>query len=158
MQITRINSAKTEILFNTGDSQQISSKNTHNSNNITVLPSYEVAFTALAKITPATKMKMYAEKILNNLHENQKVHITADSKYLPFMNILSETAYKKGSGKVQYKIMEPEFEALKSKYNITESFDFEQAEKEALKKENAIFLKRFMISSKLAQKKYSKKG
>ena len=110
MQITRINSAKTEILFNTGDSQQISSKNTHNSNNITVLPSYEVAFTALAKITPATKMKMYAEKILNNLHENQKVHITADSKYLPFMNILSETAYKKGSGKVQYKIIEPEFE------------------------------------------------
>lgn len=140
MQITRINSAKTELLFNTGNSQQISSKNTDNSKNITVLPSYEVAFTALAKITPATKMKMYAEKILNNLHENQKVHITADAKYLPFMNILSETAYKKGSGKVQYKIIEPEFEALKSKYNITESFDFEQAEKEALKKENAIFL------------------
>ena len=61
MQITRINSAKTEILLNTGNTQQISSKNTHSSNNITVLPSYEVAFTALAKITPATKMKMYAE-------------------------------------------------------------------------------------------------
>lgn len=140
MQVTRINSALINTKFNTIQVQQGNNNNTFQQNNTMVLPSYGVSFTALAKITPTTKMRMYAEKLLSNLQENQKVHITADSKYLPFMNILSETAYKKGSGKVQYKILEPEIEALKSKYNITEHFDFEIAQKEALQKENAMFL------------------
>lgn len=98
-----------------------------------------VSFSGLVKISPNTKMRMYAEQLLTNLKENQKVFITADSKYLPFMNILSETAYKKGSGKVQYQILEPELEALKKKYNITEDFDYKKTQKETLKGANALF-------------------
>ena len=100
-----------------------------------------VSFSGLVKITPNTKMRMYAEQLLTNLKENQKVYITADSKYLPFMNILSETAYKKGSDKVQYQVLEPELEALKKKYNITEDFDYKKTQKETLKGANALFFK-----------------
>lgn len=102
-----------------------------------------VSFTSLRSLTPNQKMKTYALQLLkeNSFKENKKIHIIAESKYLPFANVLSETAYKKGSGNISMKIVEPELEALKKKYNIKETFDYEKENLDDLKKQNAIILK-----------------
>jgi len=94
------------------------------------------------KSTPDEKMAVYAVKFLDEigLKENQPLHITADSKYVPFLKVLTEEAYKKGSGKVYLKVVEPEIEALKKKYNITEDFDFKKEAKEELESEDAKFV------------------
>ncbi len=85
-----------------------------------------VSFTG--SVTPADKMEVYAIKLLeeSGLQENQPVYIEADSKYLPFMNVLAQEAYKKGSGLVKLDVKEPELEKLKQKYNITEEFDYKK--------------------------------
>lgn len=102
-----------------------------------------VSFTSLHNLTPNQKMKTYALQLLkdNAFKENRKIHIIAESKYLPFMNVLSETAYKKGSGNISMKVIEPELEALKKKHNIKETFDFEKENLEELKQQNAIILR-----------------
>jgi len=89
------------------------------------------------------KMTNYAVKLLedNKLKENQKIYITSDSTYLPFINILTAEAYKKGSGLIRQNIKEPEIEALKKKYNIKEEFNYQKQEREEFKKANALFLK-----------------
>lgn len=86
------------------------------------------------------KMTTYAIELLknNNLKKEQEIFIKADSHYLPFMEILSKEAYKIGSGLVILEVIEPEIEALKEKYNITEEFDFKKAQFTALKDNGAI--------------------
>lgn len=88
-----------------------------------------VVFTG--SITPSDKMAVYATQLLteSGLKENQPVYLEADSKYLPFMNVLAQEAYKKGSGYVKVVAKEPELEALKKKYNITEEFDYKKQER-----------------------------
>lgn len=102
-----------------------------------------VSFTSLHNLTPNQKMTTYALQLLkeNGFKEDRKIHIIAESKYLPFMNILSEISYKKGSGNISMNVLEPELEALKKKYNIKGSFDFEKENLKELKKQNAIILK-----------------
>lgn len=138
---------KVSAINKTQNNQKISIKRMKktNQNNFTreqegVLQTNSVAFKALAKVTPNTKMKMFAETLLSGLKENQKVYMRAESKFVPFMNILSELAYKKGSGKVEYKVLEPELENLKEKYNIKEEFEYQKAIREDLQKSNALFL------------------
>lgn len=102
-----------------------------------------VSFTSREKtITPQEKMRNYAIELLEekDLQKGQKLHITAESKYLPFVDVLSEEAYKRGSGLVFYNIIEPEIEELKSKYGITEDFDYKKTEISDLKKNNALFI------------------
>lgn len=102
------------------------------------LKSDTVSFTG--SVTPSDKMEVYAVKLLqeSGLKENQPVYIEADSKYLPFMNILAREAYKKGSGMVKVDAKEPELEKLKQKYNITEEFDYKKQERKEF--ENALKL------------------
>lgn len=102
------------------------------------LKSDTVSFTG--SVTPSDKMEVYAVRLLEEagLKEDQPVYIEADSKYLPFMNILAKEAYKKGSGIVKLDVKEPELEKLKQKYNITEEFDYKKQERKEL--ENALKL------------------
>lgn len=102
-----------------------------------------VSFTSNNKpLSPQEKMQNYAIELLEelNLQKGQRLHITAESKYLPFVDILSAEAYKMGSGLVFYNIIEPELEELKSKYSITEDFDYKRKEINDLKKNNALFI------------------
>lgn len=101
-----------------------------------------ISFKSKNQITPKQKMEIHANKILkeNNFKENQKIHIKAESKYLPFLNVLSEEAYKKNAGLISYEIINPNIEKLKKKYNITEEFDYKKQERSELKASNALFL------------------
>ena len=131
-------------------SNNISNNNMHKNRQISAfglkmseaIKSDIVSFTSNVKYSSAEKLTNYAVKILeeNGLKENQKVHITGNSKYLPLMNALSAEAYKKGSGLVSYRVIEPEMEALKKKYNIFETFDFEKKEINDLKESKALFI------------------
>ena len=87
-----------------------------------------ISFTG--SITPTDKMQVYATTLLekSGLKQDQPVYIEADSKYLPFMNVLAQEAYKKGSGYVKIVAKEPELEKLKEKYNITAKFDYQKEE------------------------------
>ena len=93
-------------------------------------------------MTAEEKMNSYAIRILdkNNLKKGQKIYITSDSNYLPFVDVLTKEAYKKGSGLIVQKIVEPEIEALKKKYNIKEEFDYKKTELNEFKKDGALFL------------------
>ncbi|MCM1264584.1 MAG: aminopeptidase [Candidatus Gastranaerophilales bacterium] len=97
-----------------------------------------ISFTG--SVTPSDKMSVYAIELLteSKLKENQPVYIEADSKYLPFMNILAQEAYKKGSGYVKIVAKEPELENLKRKYHIKEEFDYKKQERKEF--ENALKL------------------
>ena len=94
-----------------------------------ILKSDTVSFTGSVK--PSDKMAVYATKLLaeSGLKEDQPVYLEADAKYLPFMNVLAQEAYKKGSGYVKIVAKEPELENLKKKYNITEEFDYKKQER-----------------------------
>lgn len=94
------------------------------------------------KISPKQKMSIYAVKLLKecNLQENQSLYIKADSKYLLFIDILEQEAYKKGAGLIHSEIVEPEIEALKKKYNITQKADYRNEREQEFKDRNAIFL------------------
>lgn len=133
--------------------QNISNYNVYNSRNENYsnfgikmknpIKSDTVSFTSREKqLTPQEKMRCYAIELLdkNDLQKGQKLHITAESKYLPFVDVLSAEAYKRGSGLVFYNIIEPEIEELKSKYDITEDFDYKKTEISDLKKNNALFI------------------
>ena len=87
-----------------------------------------VTFTG--NVTPIDKMRVYATTLIekSGLKQDQPVYIEADSKYLPFMNVLAQEAYKKGSGYVKIVAKEPELEKLKEKYNITAKFDYKKEE------------------------------
>ncbi len=124
-----------------------------NNKNITALYSSEfrtntlktdsVSFLGRPRLTSQQKMTNYARKFLKeiDLKPNQPLHIKAESKYVPFLRILTEEAYKKNSGKVIVKVIEPELEALKKKYKITESFKSTKQAKKELEDEGAIFVK-----------------
>lgn len=102
-----------------------------------------ISFSArLPQIDPKQKMRLYAVNLIKQigLKEDQPIHITAESKYVPFLRIFSEEAYKNGSGKISFEIIEPEIEALKKKYNITEDFDYKKELIEKLKEKGALFL------------------
>lgn len=101
-----------------------------------------VSFSGRAQMLPKEKLTNLAKSILesNNLQAGQKLYITGLSAFLPFLDILTEEAYKMDSGLISFKVIEPELEALKEKYNITEEFDYIIKEREDYKKANALFL------------------
>lgn len=102
-----------------------------------------VSFTGKAeKSNPKEKMAVFAVNFLDQvgLKEDQPLHITAESKYVPFLRVLTEEAYKKGSGKVSFTIVEPELETLKKKYSITEDFDYKKEAKKELEDKGAMFI------------------
>lgn len=103
-----------------------------------------LSFTArLPKLPPAERMAAYAVKLLEEvgLKEDQPLHITAESKYVPFLRVITEEAYKKGSGKISLKIVEPELEALKQKYNIVEEFDWQKEARQEIEDSGALKIK-----------------
>ena len=103
-----------------------------------------VSFSGKAqKASPEERMALYAVKFLDEigLKEDQPLQITADSKYVPFLRVLSEEAYKNGSGRISIKVVEPELEALKKKYGVTEEFDYKKAAIKELEDEGALFVK-----------------
>lgn len=102
-----------------------------------------ISFSGISpKISPNKKMACFARKFLKeiDLKKNQPIHVSAESKYVPFLRIFAEEAYKKGSGEVSFKIVEPEIEALKKKYNITKDFDYKSEEIKELKNNGAAFV------------------
>jgi len=88
------------------------------------------------------KLRVFAQKYLNEigLKPSQPLHITAESKYVPFLRIITEEAYKKDSGDVVVKVVEPEIEALKKKYKIKHDFEYKQLSKKELEEDGAIFV------------------
>lgn len=125
----------------------------NNNNNMTPLYSSEfrmntlkadsVTFMGRPRLTSEQKMTRYARQFLKEigLKPNKPLCITAESKYVPFLRILTEEAYKKDSGNVIVKVVEPELEALEKKYKITESFESSKQAKQELVNEGAIFVK-----------------
>lgn len=101
-----------------------------------------VSFSARPKLPPRERMAAYAVKLLEKLglKDNQPVRIVAESKHVPFLRIMTEEAYKKGSGKVSIKVIEPELEALKAKHGITEVFDYEKEAEQEFIDEGALFV------------------
>ncbi|MBE7711426.1 MAG: aminopeptidase [Cyanobacteria bacterium SIG31] len=101
-----------------------------------------VSFKARRLSTPVEKrMSDYAIKMLQGakLKNGQQVYIKGASYYLPFMEILSREAYKNHSGLVQLDVLEESLEALKKKYNKTQTLDYEKEKIEELKKAGALF-------------------
>lgn len=101
-----------------------------------------VTFKAVPKLSATDRMAEVALEILdkNNFRKGQKLFITGDSNFLPFIEILAAEAYKKGSGLITYNILEPEIEALKKKYKILEEFDYKKSQIAELKASGALFL------------------
>jgi len=124
--------------------QHMSQPNLYNLKMQQALKVDAICFTGKSKNTsPGERMRNFAIDYLNEigLKENQPLNITADSKYVPFLKILTEEAYKKGSGNVSFKVVEPEIEALKKKYNITEDFDYKKEAQQELEDAGALFIK-----------------
>lgn len=93
--------------------------------------------------TPEAKMLDAVAKILDeevNLQPGQPIYVTADKTHVPFLKILAEEAYKKGSGAVVVNIVEPELDAMKAKYCKEPDFAFIEKEKKDLKENGAAFL------------------
>ena len=102
----------------------------------------KVSFEARRLSTPVEKrMTDCAIKMLQDagLKNGQQVYIKGASYYLPFMEILSREAYKRHSGLVQLDVLEEALEALKKKYNKTQTLDYEKEKIEALEKAGALF-------------------
>ena len=139
---------KNTVSNNNGAKEIANNKNNSKTNAFGIkmnapLKSDVVSFSGKAQdSTPREKMEVYAVKFLDEigLKEDQPLQITADSKYVPFLRVLSEEAYKKGSGRIAMKIVEPEIEALKKKYEITEEFDYKKEAKKELENDGAIFV------------------
>lgn len=73
--------------------------------------------------TGETKMINAINKILDSqvkLKPGQPLIVEADRDFIPFAELLQQEAYKKDSGYVNIKIVEPKLEALKQKYNGTD--------------------------------------
>lgn len=103
-----------------------------------------ISFSArVPKLPPKERMTQYAVKFLENigLKEHQPLRVEAESKYVPFLRVLAEEAYKKGSGQLSFNVLEPELEILKSKYGIIEKFDYQKEAIIELKNAGAQFLK-----------------
>lgn len=103
-----------------------------------------VSFSArIPKLSVQERMTNYAIKFLNEigLKEDQPLQITASSKHIPFLKVVTDEAYKKGSGRVSLKVVEPEIEALRKKYNITETFNYKKEAQKELEAEGALFIK-----------------
>lgn len=86
-----------------------------------------VSFEARRLSTPVEKrMTDCAIQMLKNagLKKGQQVYIKGASYYLPFMEILSREAYKNHSGLVQLDVLEESLEALKKKYNKTQTLEY----------------------------------
>lgn len=103
-----------------------------------------VSFSAkLPKTLPNDRMAYYAVNLIKKfkLKENQQLFITAESKYLPFLKILTEEAYKNGSGLVSLNIIEPELQILRKKYKISDHFEFQKNIRNELKENGTKFIK-----------------
>lgn len=84
------------------------------------------------------KVNAYAYVLLSKankgkpLRQGQSLKITVDSQYLPVARKVVEAAYKTfKSGRVSVKVVEPELEALKKKYGITEKFESTEVARQA---------------------------
>lgn len=97
----------------------------------------------ILKLPPKERMTAFAIKFLEEikLKEDQPLHITAESKHVPFLKVMADEAYKKGSGRISMEVIEPEIEALKKKYGITETFDYKKEARKELEDEGALFVK-----------------
>lgn len=139
--IMRINSI-TAVNFNLKNNAAKSTKSYFISNQI--MSNDSVSFTSRAISLSATeKLTTFALDYLKQkgFHEGQKILLTGESKYLPVMNTICAEAYKQGSGRIKYKVIEPELESLKKKYNVTnEIFDYEKKEIQDLENDGALFI------------------
>lgn len=94
--------------------------------------------------TPEERMVDYIQAIFTdivNLQPGQPLRIEAPSEYLPFVRLMVEEAYKNfGSGRVSVKLIEPELEALKRKYDITSDFRYKELGIEELRRRGAAFV------------------
>ena len=101
-----------------------------------------VSFEARRLSTPVEKrMTDCAIQMLKNagLKKGQQVYIKGASYYLPFMEILSREAYKNHSGLVQLDVLEESLEALKKKYNKTQTLEYTKQKIEELEQDGALF-------------------
>lgn len=83
--------------------------------------------------TPREKMIAYIRAMFTedpSLGRGRPLRIVADSKYLPFVRLMVEEAYRNfNAGKVFVRLIEPEVEALKKKYGIGDAdFDYRTIE------------------------------
>lgn len=94
----------------------------------------------LPKLPARERMVNYAQKLLTEmgLKEEQPLRVSAESKYLPFLRVLTEESYKKNSGVVSLDIINPELKALREKYKITELFDYQKEFLREAKEEGAL--------------------
>ena len=102
----------------------------------------EISFEARRLSTPVEKrMTDCAIQMLKNagLKKGQQVYINGASYYLPFMEILSREAYKNHSGLVQLDVLEESLEALKKKYNKTQTLEYTKQKIEELEQDGALF-------------------
>lgn len=92
--------------------------------------------------TPNAKMRNYAQMYLKEigLKKGQALHVTAESRHVPFIRVLEEEAYKMGSGNVVRKTIEPEFEALKKKHGIIDDFAYKALQIKELEDKGALFV------------------
>ena len=101
-----------------------------------------LSFEARRLSTPVEKrMSDCAIKMLQDagLKKGQQVYIKGSSFYLPFMEVLSKEAYKSHSGLVHMDVLEEPLEALKKKYNKTQTLEYEREKIKELKKAEALF-------------------
>lgn len=138
MRISRISYTNyTRPLFKSNKNQNNNFIAKNNSQSIDT-----VSFNGVTKMKPNTveRMTTYAVELLNSsgLKKGQGIYIKAESSYLPFMEVLSKEAYKLGSGLVILNVLEPELEALKQKYGISEEFDYKRFQLAQAKENNAL--------------------
>ena len=101
-----------------------------------------LSFEARRLSTPVEKrMSDCAIKMLQDagLKKGQQVYIKGLSFYLPFMEVLSKEAYKSHSGLVHMDVLEEPLEALKKKYNKTQTLEYEREKIKELEKAEALF-------------------
>lgn len=102
-----------------------------------------IRFSGKKQPTAEQKLAAYAMELLTQaqVKPGQKVSITANSINLPLVRKMVEAAYRDfKSGVVSVSLKEPQLEALKTKYGITEQFDFVALKNAGLKAQGAAFL------------------
>lgn len=89
------------------------------------------------------KMRVAAVDILDNdikLKEGQRVAVTADKTYIPFLTVFAEEAYKKGASDVDITLVEKDLDDLYSKYCKEPDYDFKKKIIEYNKDKGAAFI------------------
>ncbi len=113
--------------------------------NLVSIPSSNVASLNQGQLkSTEDKMLNYIHNVFTNvikLRPSQPLRIEARSEYLPLIRLMVEEAYKTyHSGGVSVKLIEPELEELKKKYNINSDFDYKSKQIEELTQKNAAFI------------------